>query len=202
MKKIRIEALYEPHFFNKQFSLAFDRLTDSFSDNFEDCMDSFIEEGDYFSDDVMFFIKQVFSLSPLSLTKQEAGIQAMLTESKEIVRFYIQQPSESIERLFVRVHKVILYLIIFYGNVSCITMSVSLWRFYIFNSKLQQDLTAIYYKLSLLKTFSLSLFSQSNLDALDKKRHIKHLKKVLLDNLLSLRSTETLRLVQEKLQSL
>lgn len=202
MKKIRIDALYEPHFFNKQFSLAFDRLTDSFSDNFEDCMDSFIEEGDYFSDDVMFFIKQVFSLSPLSLTKQEAGIQAMLTESKEIVRFYIQQPSESIERLFIRVHKVILYLIIFYGNVSCITMSVSLWRFYIFNSKLQQDLTAIYYKLSLLKTFSLSLFSQSNLDALDKKRHIKHLKKVLLDNLLSLRSTETLRLVQSNLQVL
>ena len=202
MKKIRIDALYEPHFFNKQFSLAFDRLTDSFSDNFEDCMDSFIEEGDYFSDDVMFFIKQVFSLSPLSLTKQEAGIQAMLIESKEIVRFYIQQPSESIERLFIRVHKVILYLIIFYGNVSCITMSVSLWRFYIFNSKLQQDLTAIYYKLSLLKTFSLSLFSQSNLDALDKKRHIKHLKKVLLDNLLSLRSTETLRLVQSNLQAL
>lgn len=202
MKKIRIDALYEPHFFNKQFSLSIDALTDSFSESFEGCLESFTQEGDYFSDDIMYFIKQVLSLSSLSLIKQEEGIQGILTESREIVRFYIQQPSESIERLFVKVHKVIFYLIIFYGNVSCIKMSAAMWRLYIFNSKLQQDLTAIYYKISLLKLFSLSCYSHSNLGILDKKKHVKYLKNVLLEHLLSLKSTETLRLVQEKLQGL
>ena len=202
MKKIRVDALYEPHFFNKQFSLSIDALTDSFSESFEGCLESFTQEGDYFSDDIMYFIKQVLSLSSLSLIKQEEGIQGILTESREIVRFYIQQPSESIERLFVKVHKVIFYLIIFYGNVSCIKMSAAMWRLYIFNSKLQQDLTAIYYKISLLKLFSLSCYLHSNLGILDKKKHVKYLKNVLLEHLLSLKSTETLRLVQEKLQGL
>lgn len=200
MKKLRIESLYEPHFFNQTVHLSFEQHQETASKDFDVCLEEHLDEGTYFSDTLLDFIHHVFQLSPLSFSKQKEALVLLEKESEAVIQFYIQQPSESIERLFERVHKLFFYLIVFYGNREAIKYAAILWKRYIFNSKLQQDLTAIFYNISLLKMFSLSLYSAPNLNAVDKKKHVKQLKGAFLDALLGFKMTETIKLVKLRLQ--
>ena len=88
----------------------------------------------------------------------------------------------------------------FYGNVQSIQVASNLWKLYVFNSMLQQDLTSVFYNVSLLNDFSLSLYAAPNLEPPYKKKHVNYLKKALLKELFSLKMTETIKLVKQRLE--
>ena len=201
MKDLRVRKVFSAHLnLDHKHKIAdFTEKEQAFHHSFQDHFQEVLNQKALFSDDVEHFLDQVVQNEAILEPIVNKKLEDLESQSLQAYHFFVQQPSENIQAKLYQVHVVFSLLMTEYGNLNSLKLLETLWTNYVVKSKLQHDLAALLYDISLRKSFALSHQKHQLHTAKQVQDRTSELKYSLRDILKGLKKTETLGLVIETL---
>ena len=196
MQDIKIHSVFE--LYNRKKERLPEDTTGSeqgFQKSFLTHLEAFTSEQEFFSKKTEFFIQQVLKQEPLSRHDIQVGLTQLCDQATKLYHMFLQESNETIQLKLMQVHEVLKRLITSYAVKKAIDASLNLWCIYIPKSKVQQDLTTVWYLIAKEKCFHLLQANKSGLTKTQKIIETVLIKKYLFKTIKNLKKTELLHLV-------